>query len=665
MPVNTTVKDLCSKTIIKSTTSDTLESAIEKIYLNRIHQIIIEEEDGSLSVLPLNSILDYIFSNKDKNELISDVPRNSLKIVLDTTLLTEVLIEASFDENAFGIVNSENELYGVLTYYDLINHIKQDDIKNISKFTVETAISKDNSSVVMVGEKLTNHINQLQTSFTDSIIILNNNHKAIGIITKRDIVRHYTNGSNLIGNVEDFMTKPLFTLKSNINIVVALNHMQNKNFRRAIIEDDSGCYLGVITQKSLIGFVYNKLSSNMNSVNEVRNQSLMNSFKSKLEEAQESNKVLKKVSDELNKKNELLQEIQNVAHLGSWELDITSNKLTWSDEVYNIFGIDTKDFKATYEIFLSYIHPDDLERVKETYKNSIDKKLDYETTHRIVRDDESIRYVNERCKHYYDTSGNIVKSIGTVHDITEIKLQEKQLFKHTRQAQMGEMISMIAHQWRQPLSAISSIAIDLKMKSEFKNFDLEKKEEAQKYEKYVNNAIGNINEFVQSLTHTIDDFRSFFKPDREADYTLFDEPINKALNIIKSSILSENIEIVRVCTNCNKSIKMYSHEIMQVILNILKNSQDNFKEKNINNPKITIICECSTNNKPILKICDNGGGIPEDVIDKIFDPYFSTKDEKNGTGLGLHMSKVIIEEHHNGKLSVNNIDEGVCFRIEI
>ena len=107
---------------------------------------------------------------------------------------------------------------------------------------------------------------------------------------------------------------------------------------------------------------------------------------------------------------------------------------------------------------------------------------------------------------------------------------------------------------------------------------------------------------------------------------------------------------------------------MQVVLNILKNAQDNFEEKalegnashKIENPKITITIQDNS-----LSICDNGGGIPEDIIDVIFDPYFSTKDEKNGTGLGLYMSKMIVEEHHNGKLSVENRDGGVCFTVEI
>ena len=100
--------------------------------------------------------------------------------------------------------------------------------------------------------------------------------------------------------------------------------------------------------------------------------------------------------------------------------------------------------------------------------------------------------------------------------------------------------------------------------------------------------------------------------------------------------------------------------MIQVVLNILKNAEDNFLEKDIKEAYIKI-----TTNDKVISICDNGGGISDDIIDKIFDPYFSTKDEKNGTGLGLYMSKRIVEEHHKAKLKVENTDDGVCFKIEL
>ena len=107
---------------------------------------------------------------------------------------------------------------------------------------------------------------------------------------------------------------------------------------------------------------------------------------------------------------------------------------------------------------------------------------------------------------------------------------------------------------------------------------------------------------------------------------------------------------------------MYTNEIMQVILNLLKNSEYNFLEKHIQEPKI-VIATSSSKNKIVVSVCDNGGGIQPKIAKKIFEPYFSTKSEKNGAGLGLYMSKIIIEDHHYGTFTMQNRGDGVCFEM--
>lgn len=241
----------------------------------------------------------------------------------------------------------------------------------------------------------------------------------------------------------------------------------------------------------------------------------------------------------------------------------------------------------------------------------------------------------------------------------ELKHTEEMMLQQSRLAQMGEMLSMISHQWQQPLATLSSVSIDMRMKSDLEHFDLSKKEEAQEYEEYINNGLDKINEYVQHLTKTVSDFRDFYQPTKKSIMIKLDDIVLKSLNIIKSSLESSNIEIV-VEYNSINYIEVYDRELMQVVLNILKNAQDNFKEKQTTKPYIKI-----TTQERAISICDNGGGIPDNVIEKIFNPYFSTKEDKNGTGLGLYMSKTIITEHHNGNLHVSNVDDGVCFRIEL
>lgn len=243
----------------------------------------------------------------------------------------------------------------------------------------------------------------------------------------------------------------------------------------------------------------------------------------------------------------------------------------------------------------------------------------------------------------------------------EIKKNEentKKLIQQSRLAQMGEMISMIAHQWRQPLTAISATTNNLLLKMMIEqNVDKD----------YFKKELDLITDYSQHLSVTIDDFRNFFKSNKIKNDFLIEEIILKSINIIKTSLKANNIELVQNF-DCKLIINSFSAEIQQVILNILKNSEDILVEKNLENKKISINTQkINENDKELaqITICDNGGGVNEKIIDKIFDPYFSTKNEKDGTGLGLYMSKIIISDHCKGSLEVHNNDEGAVFTIKL
>jgi len=265
-----------------------------------------------------------------------------------------------------------------------------------------------------------------------------------------------------------------------------------------------------------------------------------------------------------------------------------------------------------------------------------------------------------------DINGEIIGVLGTYSDITKMKqleydlaMQQEQLILQSRLAQMGEMISMIAHQWRQPLSSISITASNLVVKIELESFDLSSEKGQEEQNKYFLEKLTNINNYVHSLTQTIDDFRNFYRATKVSVSASLKNVINKALSIIEASLIKDNIKIIYNC-HSNESIKIYDNEMMQVVLSLLRNAQDVFEEKNIQNPTIKIEI-----NKRSFCISDNAGGIDKDLQNKIFDPYFTTKDERNGSGLGLYMARLIINDHHQGKLSVTNKDDGACFNVEL
>ena len=267
-----------------------------------------------------------------------------------------------------------------------------------------------------------------------------------------------------------------------------------------------------------------------------------------------------------------------------------------------------------------------------------------------------------------DEKGDIEYYVGSFIDITiqkdiEQKLQEKEtmLVQQSKMAAMGEMLENIAHQWRQPLSLISSISSGILLKREY-NIDIPIDEEKAN--------LNQINETIDYLSQTIDDFRDFFKPNKET--ILFDikDIYNKTLKLVSNKFVSRNIKLVENIDSIE--INSFDNELMQVIMNILNNAKDILETKE-NQERILIVDIYTNDNQAIITIKDNAGGIPENIIDKVFDPYFTTKHKTQGTGIGLYMSKEMIIKHMQGDISVsnekyiyNNIEyTGACFKIQL
>lgn len=238
-------------------------------------------------------------------------------------------------------------------------------------------------------------------------------------------------------------------------------------------------------------------------------------------------------------------------------------------------------------------------------------------------------------------------------EMEERKQQEQILVQNSKLVAMGEMIGMIAHQWRQPLSSISTLAGNLKVYIDLDMYD----------GKQFTELLDEINNHSQYLSSTINDFRHFFKPDNPQDVAFINDIIDDTLGIIGKSLEYKKIELIKEYS-FKKPILTYPNELMQVFLNIIKNAADVFIDKETMDPEI-LIKGYEENGFQVVEIMDNGGGIPEEILDRIFDPYFSTKGPALGTGLGLYMSKVIVEEHCGGKLLVSNPAKGACFSIKL
>ena len=227
--------------------------------------------------------------------------------------------------------------------------------------------------------------------------------------------------------------------------------------------------------------------------------------------------------------------------------------------------------------------------------------------------------------------------------------QQKMIELQARYSQMGEIIGMITHQWKQPLNAISMMANVLMLKQQNNSLD----------NKILEEKLDDIIMQVKYMSQTVNDFQHFFNPIKDKMYFNLFDSIQSVLDLVKSEYFHKNIT---VSLDGDKDIKAVGlpNEVNQVVLSLLKNSKDEFVKNPHSNMYIKINIT-SIQDKAVIEVIDNAGGIPEDIIDKIFDIYVTTK--QDGSGIGLNISKSMIEEHMDGKMYVTNIENGAKFTI--
>jgi len=411
------------------------------------------------------------------------------------------------------------------------------------------------------------------------------------------------------------------------------------------------------------------------------------------------------VHSNLREWNEIVQEKNlqkglsiDVTQDGLWNWNPKNNDIYFSPRWKEMLGYKDDELKNDFSEWLSRIHPDDKEQVEKDVQIHLSGKSEfYVNEHRLRCKDGSYKWILARGKALFNENNEAYKMSGFHTDITQRKKLEEQLFglseslskklnheiskqaklsntnselekqlqeeiqlrrekedmllQQTRQAAMGEMISMIAHQWRQPLTVIGMIADNISLDVMFETLDTQK----------LQSSLKDISDQTKYLSQTIDDFRQFFVPNKEKDTIFLHDCVEGALNIIEKNLISHNIEVIKNYEDLTK-IDLYKNELIQVFINFLKNAQDAFEEKHIKNAKIELtIKEYDTSVE--CSIEDNAGGIPLEIQKNIFDPYFTTKNKKNGTGLGLYMSKSIIEDHSSGTIKVSNTDDGVIFTL--
>ncbi|MEA5113188.1 MAG: PAS domain S-box protein [Geobacteraceae bacterium] len=348
----------------------------------------------------------------------------------------------------------------------------------------------------------------------------------------------------------------------------------------------------------------------------------------------------------------------------------------------SMFGAESADQiigKTPYDLLHPDCHPVVRERIKRLLAGENAPLIE----EKILRMDGRVVDVEVAASHFNTNEGTALQVI--MRDITdrkraEEKLVERQrqleelnrtleqrveeetrksrekdylLIQQSRQAEMGEMINIIAHQWRQPLNVIGLFAQMLTETSKHGELD----------EAYLDGTVKQILDILAHMSQTIDDFRNFLKPDRERKRFNVKEIISRTYDLISASFKAQDIH-VEIVGDDDLALTGYANEYAQVVMNILNNAKDALQDRNIEQPSISIMV-WREGTRAVVTITDNAGGIDEDLHERIFEPYFTTKQERTGSGIGLYMSKTIIENSMHGCLTVRNAGTGAEFRIEV
>ena len=354
----------------------------------------------------------------------------------------------------------------------------------------------------------------------------------------------------------------------------------------------------------------------------------------------------------LNKKEEF-EAIFKYAEDGIVIADLEGKFLKFNDSFKNLLGYSEEELlnKSCYELTVSNDQGKNIKAIQQTLKTGHVENFEKDC---ITKDNKIITvHVSISLLPDKQTLLFIVK------DTSSIKLLEEQ----SKLASMGEMIGNIAHQWRQPLSVITTSASGLKFEAEL---DMEiSKEQIKEYSELV----------VQQanyLSNTIDSFRDFLKGDKDHKIIKIDEVFNYTLALMDATIKNNNIKLIKKIED-NLLIDGSTNELSEAFINILNNSKDILKEKISNEEDRLIFIDAYKNNesKVIITFKDSGGGIPDDIINRVFEPYFTSKHQSRGTGLGLAMADKIIRERHEGTISVSNEKfeyegktyKGACFMV--
>ena len=518
------------------------------------------------------------------------------------------------------LVDDTGKYAGTVCQEDLFSFLEEDVYKVDLK--VSDLLNHD-VSIVSISPQTTliDALKQMSASKIGSVIVARKAN-VVGIVTEKDILNASYNHIDLNTSVENLMSFPVVSVSINEAITTVIALMRNNSLRRVLVTNEQGEMYALLTNRD----IFKHIKGNVARMLEI-----------KLRHAKEIMDFLPEAIIEIYDTPE-----QQVIH--------------WVNrKAYEYFGSEAVEK-----------HPKFLfqENWKELYTA-------------LKKEKKIINFPLKINKYNFEFSGSLSKNINsnyikliakdvTAHESIKQQLkneikeenrlrveQEYLMMQQSKMASMGEMIGHIAHQWRQPLAQLGGIFMNLESAYAFDELD----------EKYLQMRLGKANEIIKYMSTTIDDFRLFFSPNRVDEKFDLVLCVQKAIQIVSAALDYYHITVYFDAKPNTYFIQGSASEFSQVILNLLNNSKDALTVQT-QQGKINIDIS-EKNNLLVLEFCDNGGGIELSILPKIFKPYTSTKYKDGGTGIGLYMSQLIVEQRMNGKIVAYNTEFGACFKLTL
>ncbi|MEA3289527.1 MAG: PAS domain-containing sensor histidine kinase, partial [Campylobacterota bacterium] len=365
-----------------------------------------------------------------------------------------------------------------------------------------------------------------------------------------------------------------------------------------------------------------------------------------------------KLKKERKEQQVLIANIFKKASSGIAVINKNGEFIKYNQSFYKMIGYKKVEFKE--KDFYSLFEDEKVEQIKLEHNDIFIHKKEISKEYTFLTRDDSIIDVVASSTLIKDENDETLRLL-IFENITKQKQLEKEqhqnskiIAQQAKMAEMGEMIGAIAHQWRQPLNAINAAAIKLNFASSLNMLENNEVQEKTKF----------IEEQSTKMSETINDFMNFFRPSKNKELFLVNTIYKKIFDFLGPQLKNKDIQL-SIQTDHEIELYGFKNEFEHILLNIINNAKDAFDSlSESEDKKIKVYLE-ESDNFNIVKIIDNAGGIPQNILNKIFNPYFTTKEEGKGTGIGLYMTKTIIEKHFKGTIEVDNFEEGARFTISM